>query len=243
MPPTLRQKPMEVARLADEPIRFALHHERHLYVVQDRHITVVDPNFNVRNHTPDFTPTTWSTFGASTCLYDPEQGLMQFSGSSLSLLDSGQGAYSAPYAIPTLNGSAISGGTTFPEHFGEQNGALYTEAGPLRRFETFNAVVQGVPTGVYSAPHQNLLLTQDRRAFGFYNGLWGRLLYGTPPEITVPHVLKNGTLIAGTPTGYAFSPDFGASWRLRNLDGWGVLTDHGMFRVTNNAITLLRGVL
>lgn len=234
--------PTVVASLPADPVHASLHHERHVYVLQPGLVTVVDPRLNVTRHHLDFDPVTWACYGGSVCAYQPDRGVVQLSGTTVTLERVEPGVrFSAPYAQPAMDGVSLGSGPDLPAHYLEHHGAVYQEVGPVRRYETFGVALDAPPTGLYSAPAQSLLLTRDRERFAFHNGAWGPLLHADAPELTVPQVLPGGLLIAGTEDGFVFSPDHGASWRRRLLGGFGIPTGRGMFRVREGQLELLRG--
>jgi hypothetical protein len=93
------------------------------------------------------------------------------------------------------------------------------------------------PVNAYYEPYQHLVLFNDSDYFSYYNGGFGKLLYGQPPTTSVPYAYPlQGVLAAGFAGGYLFSPDMGISWRRRNLEGFGVVTERGILRVVPGAV-------
>lgn len=98
----------------------------------------------------------------------------------------------------------------------------------------------------YEANGHLLWLQQDAHA-SWYNGMEGRVLYSSDTTLydqMVPYMYPdNGILAVGFPGGYYFSPDMGISWRRRNLNGWGVLTESGILTVSGaNGVVVEQGV-
>lgn len=221
--------------LSRNPVGLALYRYGHLYVSQGRDLTIVDPSGNTERQQLAFTPGSWASYGGQVTLYDRYAGVICFAGNGIVAESHTPGRrYAAPYATPMADGVPLVGGHEALD--GEEINGLMMHAGKIPGHWYLPVQRQHVPSPVVAAGVELdhwITFSQDAQRFSSYNGTTGRLLYGRPPHQLVPYLYPDqGLIAAGTADGYLFSPDLGLSWRRRQLDGWGVLTERSILQVS-----------
>lgn len=237
--------PRHLSDLPRLPVTLSIYRYGHLYVVQDRDLTILDPHGSRHQVSLDFRPSTWSAHGGQLALYDRYAGVALFSGHRVIAESHEEGRrYSAPYATPMVDGKPLLGGHEALTDE-EVNGVLVTHStAPGRWYLPMQR--QDVPAPVIAASVELghwITFHDNQQHFSTYNGTMGRLMFGEPPKQIVPYLYADqGLLAAGLPDGYLFTPDLGLSWRRRKLSGWGVLTERAVVQVsTDRGIEILEG--
>jgi hypothetical protein len=228
----------KIVPLPEVPITFALYRYGHIYVQQERLLSVIGPLGAHTLHELPFAPSTWASYGGSVVLYNNRDGIVQLAGNELSYTFTEPGRYSAPYAVPSFNGEPLISGLE-GLHYDDVNGLMVDGL-----FLPAHRSHLEVPLASALLEHDHwLAFSHDAARFSLYNGMTGTLPYGNPPELLVPYAYpQQGVLAGGFEHGYAFSPDMGMSWRLRRLEGWGLLTERSVLQaVPGDGLTLLKG--
>jgi len=211
------------------PITFALQRYGLIYIVQNRTVSILEPNESLVTVELEFTPSTWASYGGSVVLLHPVLGIAQFSGKDLVLQRTGRRQYSAPNASPHINNVELATGTV--TRFADINGIPVEVTGRVTDFVQHDFTLIDPVLSAYYEPGNSLVFQNNISDFSRYNGISGKLMYGTIPETLVPYVFpSNGILAAGIEDGYMYSPDMGTSWRRRKLAGFGIFTDKAILQ-------------
>lgn len=202
----------------------------HLYVVQERHVSVLRPGKAFEVHELDFAPTTWASYGGNISFYGPD-GLARFVGVSLESQYTDPGVYAAPMGMLQRDGVSLEDKPVWTG--AELNGVPYERFGDAWIVKHLGITFYQEPRAGLVEPHQTLMLFEGRKGFSYYNGVAGDLLYADVPEKLVPYLYpQQGLMAAGCEDGYLFSPDMGISWRRRKLSGFGAMTERGVLEVS-----------